>query len=93
MRKILKATFAVVVILASWPAYAVDSTSDWVLLSIGWSNGSGAYSNNKGMLPEFANWADCTAALHRALAREAHLSHAEGGGNGYKCIRVSDWQY
>jgi hypothetical protein len=89
MRKLL----FVLATLATWPAHALDSTSDYVLVSIGWANGSGAYIAHNGTLPEYASREDCQAAMRKVLAREVNRSHAEGGGTGYKCIRLGDFQY
>jgi hypothetical protein len=86
-------------LLAAWSlalvsgasARDVNSTTDWVLLTLGWANGEGAETLSAGLIPEFSNQGTCQAALRRALQKNAHLSHAEGGGNMYLCTPLSSW--
>lgn len=93
MKKYLTAAAAVAALALTLCASArnVDSQNDWVMLTLGWSNGTGAYTMNKGLVPEFANKGQCQVALARALQKDARLSHAEGGGNMYLCTPLSDW--
>jgi hypothetical protein len=72
-------------------ASATDSQNDWVLLTLGWANGSGAETLRAGLVPEFRTQAGCQVALGRALQKDARLSHAEGGGNMYLCSPLSAW--
>lgn len=69
----------------------VNSTTDWVLLTLGWANGEGAETLSAGLVPEFPSQGACQAALRRALQKDAHLSHAEEGGNMYLCTPLSAW--
>ena len=83
MKKYLTAAVAALALTLSSRARDVDSQNDWVMLTLGWSNGTGAYTMNKGFVPEFANKGQCQVALARALQKDARLSHAAGGGNMY----------
>ncbi len=91
MKKYLTAAVAALALTLSSRARDVDSQNDWVMLTLGWSNGTGAYTMNKGFVPEFANKGQCQVALARALQKDARLSHAAGGGNMYLCTPLSDW--
>jgi hypothetical protein len=69
MKKYLIATCAALAMVSSTSARGVDSQNDWVLLTLGWSNGTGAYvvTASKGaFVPEFANKGQCQVA---SLAR------------------------
>ena len=72
-------------------ASALDSTNDWVLLSLGWENGAGAVVRTEGLVPEFPTKGACQAVLRRELQKHAGLSHADGGGDYYLCTHLSDW--
>ena len=91
MKKYLTAAIAALALTLSASARDVDLQNDWVMLTLGWSNGRGAYTMNKGFVPEFANKEQCQVALAHALQQDARLSHAEGGGNMYLCTPLSDW--
>ncbi len=91
MKKYLAAVVAALALTLSASARDVVWQYDWVLLTLGWSNGMGAYVMNKGFVPEFANKGQCQVAIARALQKDARLSHAEGGGNMYLCTPLSDW--
>ena len=91
MKKYLTAAVAALALTSSASARDADSQNDWVMLTLGWSNGRGAYAMNKGFVPEFANKGQCQVALARALQIDARLSHAEGGGNIYLCTPLSEW--
>jgi hypothetical protein len=74
--KYLTAAVAALALTLSASARDVDSHNDWVMLALGWSNGTGAYTMNKGFVPEFANKGQCQVALARALQKDARLSQA-----------------
>ena len=57
MKKYLIAACAALAMVSSTSARGVDSQNDWVLLTLGWSNGTGAYvvtTSKGGFVPEFA---------------------------------------
>lgn len=91
MKKYLLAACVTLTLASSTSARDVDSTSDWVLLTLGWANGEGAETLSAGLIPEFANQSACQAAMKRALQKDARLSHAEGGGNMFLCTPLSAW--
>jgi hypothetical protein len=91
MKKYLLAAGATLALASSVSARDVNSTTDWVLLTLGWANGEGAETLSAGPVPEFSSQSACQAALRRALQKNAHLSHAEGGGNMYLCTPLSAW--
>jgi opacity protein-like surface antigen len=94
MKKYLLAAVAALALTSGASARDVDPTSDWVLLTLGWQNGEGATMQTPpGLVPEFATKAACQAVLRRELQQNRLLSHAEGGGNGYLCYRVSAFAY
>jgi hypothetical protein len=70
---------------------AMDSVSDWVLISLGWENGAGAGVRSEGLVPEFPTKGARQAALRRELRKHAELSHADGGEDYYLCTHLSDW--
>jgi len=85
---------AVASVLALTGVTAAQETweNKWVLLTLGWSNGSGAYPNmGRGLLPSFMTKGECEIALGRALEQNHRLSHAAGGGNMYLCSNLDDW--
>ena len=62
---IIKTAIAAAMIAASvLPATAkdIDSQTDFVMLTLGWTNNEGAYIVSKGYLPEFANASLCNAS-------------------------------
>jgi hypothetical protein len=91
MKKYLLAACVTLTLASSTSARDVDSMNDWVLLTLGWVNGEGAETFSAGLVPEFSNQGACQAALRRALQKDAHLSHAEGGGNVFLCTPLSAW--
>jgi hypothetical protein len=88
MKKYLLAACAALAPVSGASARDVNSMTDWVF---GWANGEGAETLSAGLVPEFATQGACQAALRRALQKDAHLSHAEGGGNMYLCTPLSAW--
>src|SRR5438270_2620000 len=47
MKKYLTAAVAALAVTLCASARNVDSQNDWVMLTLGWSNGTGAYTMNK----------------------------------------------
>jgi hypothetical protein len=92
MKKCLLATCVTLALASSASARDVNSTSDWVMLTLGWQNGEGAETLSAGLVPEFPNQGACQAALRRELQKDAHLSHAEGGGKMFLCTPLSAWR-
>ncbi len=91
MKKYLLAACATLALASSVSARDVNSMTDWALLTLGWANGEGAETLSAGLVPEFSSQGACQAAVRRALQKDAHLSHAEGGGNMYLCTPLSAW--
>ncbi len=89
MKRFLLAAVATLALTSG--ASAMDSTNDWVLLTLGWENGAGAVVLSRGLVPEFPTKGACLAALRRELQRHTGLSHADGGGSYYLCTHLSDW--
>ena len=81
MTKYLLAAVATLALTSG--ASAQDTSDDWVLLSLGWRNGTGPVVRAEGLVPEFPTKGACQAALRRELQKHAGLSHADGGGDYY----------
>jgi hypothetical protein len=102
MKKYLLAAVAAIALGGAAKAQEADSSKEWVLLGLNWSNGSGWDARDVtddadlpaiggSHIPNFRTAGQCQAALRHVLQKYANVSHAEGGLGSYLCTNMRTW--